>query len=195
MTILNLLHIAILLLLCGFLLRMIYKLWPLVRYARQPLPFIPISSKSAKTIAQLPELQGKQKIVDLGCGRGHLLAAIRKHHPTTELFGVEYNSSLLTPYSLFFYKRKNITVTHGDMFTYDISQMDAIVGWWIPKFCERLLPKFVAECKPGCVIVSTMFPLPAHPRFTERVVQVGKERVYVYFITPPALRNSGHPPL
>lgn len=183
MTVVNLLHILVLLILCGFLIRLIYRLWPLIRYAHQPLPFIPISSKLAKVIAQLPELEGKEKIVDLGCGRGHLLAAIRKHHPTAELFGVEYNHTLVAV-SRRWSQRQGIKVVEADMFTYDISKMDVIVGWWVGgDFIKKLLPKFVAECKLGCVIVSYMFPLPAHPALTERVVQVGKERIFVYTIS------------
>ena len=184
MTLANLLHILVLLILCGFLVRLIYRLWPLVRYAHQPLPFIPISPKLAKVIAQLPELQGKKKIVDLGCGRGHLLAAIRKYHPTAELFGVEYNHQLFATSYRRLHNQQPITLVEGDLFTYDISHMDVIVGWWVPKFCRQLAEKFVRECSPGCVIVSYMFPLPAHPALSERVVKVGKERVYVYCITP-----------
>lgn len=177
-------YLLLLLLLCLYLIYLIIRLLPLVLFARQPLPFVPISHRAAKIIAELPELEGKKTMVDLGCGRGHLLAAIRKRHPTAELFGVEYNHTLIAM-SRRRLQRQGIKVIEGDMFAYDITQMDVIVGWWIGgDFIKKLLPKFVAECKPGCVIVSYMFPLPAHPRLVERVVRVGKERVYVYCITP-----------
>lgn len=171
------LYIILLLMMCVYLMYLIYRLWPMVRYAKQPLPFIPIPKHIAKAIAQLPELQGKKSIVDLGCGRGHLLHALRRYHPHTKLFGVEYNSKLVK-------SMRDVTITKGDMFTYDISQMDAIVGWWVPKFCNRLITKFVQECKPGCVIVSYMFPLPAHPLLTQRIIKIRKDVIYVYEIKP-----------
>lgn len=166
-------YLTILFLLCFYLVYLIYRLWPVVRYAKQPLPFLPIPQHIAKAIAQLPELDNKKRIVDLGCGRGHLLLAIHRYHPTAKLFGVEYNPKLVK-------SLPGMTITQGDMFTYDISTMDAIVGWWVPKFCERLVTKFAQECQPDCVVVSYMFPLPNHPRFTHRVVMIGKEKVFVY---------------
>ena len=177
------LYIALLLTMCVYLGLMIYRLWPVVRYAKQPLPFIPIPPHIAKTIAHLPELKGKQKIVDLGCGRGHLLLAIKKQHPTAHLFGVEYNPKLIR-------KMHQVTITQGDMFSYDISNMDAIVGWWVPKFCQRLVAKFAQECKPGCVIVSYMFPLPNHPGLTERVIRIKKEAIYVYVVKPSIAQTT-----
>lgn len=169
-------YLTILSLLCFYLAYLIYRLWPVVRYAKQPLPFLPIPHHIAKAVAQLPELDNKKRIVDLGCGRGHLLLAIRRYHPTAKLFGVEYNPKLVK-------RLPGVIITQGDMFSYDISTIDAIVGWWVPKFCERLVPKFVAEAKPGCVIVSYMFRLPAHPVLSERIVKLKKETIYVYAVT------------
>lgn len=182
-TLIWVLYLSLLLVLCIYLVYLIYRLWPVVRYAKQPLPFIPIPAYIAKAIAQLPELAGKQRIVDLGCGRGHLLLAIRKYHPTAELFGVEYNQKLIR-------NMNRVQITQGDMFTYDISHVDAIVGWWVPKFCERLMKKFVAECQPGCVIVSYMFPLPSHPALFERVIKMKREVIYVYIVKPSVAQTT-----
>lgn len=169
------LYVALLLVMCIYLMYLIYRLWPVVRYAKQPLPFIPIPKHIAKAIARLPELQGKKSIVDLGCGRGHLLSAIRKYHPSAQLFGIEQNAQLIK-------KMAGVTIVQGDMFTYNISTMDAIVGWWVPKFCASLITKFIQECKPGCVIISYMFPLPVHPLFTQQIIKIKKDVIYVYEI-------------
>lgn len=164
----------------AYLVYLIYRLWPIVRYAKQPLPFIPIPSPIAKAIAQLPELKNKQHIVDLGCGRGHLLLAIRHYHRAAHLYGVEYNHKLYAICYKLLHKKKPITLIEGDMFSYNLFNIDAIVGWWVPKFCEQLITKFAAEAKPGCVIVSYMFPLPSHPMFTQRLIKIGKDKIFVY---------------
>lgn len=169
------LYITLLLVMCIYLMYLIYRLWPVVRYAKQPLPFVPIPKHIAKAIAQLPELKDKKSIVDLGCGRGHLLTVLHSQLPLAKLFGVEQNAQLIKNLT-------GVTIVQGDMFTYDISTIDAIVGWWVPKFCDRLITKFIQECKPGCVIISYMFPLPVHPLFTQQIIKIKKDVIYVYEI-------------
>lgn len=178
------LYVILLLMMCTYLVYLIYRLWPVVRYAKQPLPFIPIPKHIAKAIAQLPELKDKKSIVDLGCGRGQLLSVIRKYHPSAHLFGVEYNHQLYAICHKLLHNKQPITLVEGDMFNYDVSDIDAIVGWWVPKFCDRLITKFVQECKPDCVIISYMFPLPAHPLFTQRIIKIKKDVIYVYETKP-----------
>jgi hypothetical protein len=66
------------------------------------------------------------------------------------------------------------------MFGYDLTDVDAVVGWWVPDFAQKLLPKLKQECKSGCVVATYMFALPEDPEFSYRRVQHGKVTLHVY---------------
>lgn len=172
-------YLAILLLLCLYLVIVILRIVPLIIYVHQPLPFVPIPNRAAKELAQLPQLQSANTIVDLGCGTGTLLSALHRYHPTAQLTGVEYKASLLrwAKWRVIFWK-KQPTLICGDMFKYDLSQVDAVVGFWIPRLTQQLVDKFVAEAKPGCVMISYLFPLPNHPQLL--IISQGERKIFIY---------------
>lgn len=174
-------YIAVHALLLVYLFLLLIRLLPLVVFARQPLPFIPVNRRVARMIAQLPELAAAQTIIDLGCGTGSLLATITPAHPTATTIGIEYNQLILR-FAQWRSRwwRKQPRLILGDMFTYPLHQVDAIVGWWVPDFARRLLPKFLAECQSGCVIVSYMFPLPDHPELKKAMRRCGRDTIYIY---------------
>lgn|GEM_PF-2112272 len=167
--------------LCGYLVVIIIRLLPLVLFAHQPLPFVPIPKRIAKRMARLPQLQNCYTFIDLGCGTGTILAALHRAKPQAKLTGVEYNPKIfkLAQWRTTWWKNKpDLHCT--DMFTWDISQYDAIVGWWVPKFCAQLVPKLIQEVKPSCVMVCYMFPLPKHPALHEQIIPAGHHNIYVY---------------
>lgn len=175
------LYLAVHVLLIIYLLYIVVRLWPVLLYAKQPLPYVPITPAAAKLLANLPELAKPHTIIDLGCGTGTLLAGVARSRPDAELIGIDIKSSLVTLAtwrSKFWKNRPRLLV--GDMFTYDLTSVDAIVGWWVPMFGERLLPKLKAECKSGCVVAVYMFPLPQDPEFSYRQVKKGKITLHVY---------------
>ncbi len=174
-------YLIVMCLLLLYAIIIVVRLFPLVTFAYQTLPFVPISKRAAKALVRLPELQGKQRIVDLGCGRGTMLVAVRKQFPQADLVGVEYKHSLVQQARLRakFWK-KPAEIIEGDMFAYDVSTFDAVVGWWISSINARMVEKLAKECKPGCVVVSYMFALPSNAAFTEKLVKVGKEKLFVY---------------
>lgn len=173
-------YLTILLLLIAYCLVLIGRILPLIIYVHQPLPFVPIPRKIGKAIASITHLKNAQQIVDLGCGTGSLLSAIHKQLPQAQLTGVEYKPGLLrwARWRSHWWQPKPQWVS-GDMFQHPISNYDAIVGFWITKFAPKLVEKFVAECKPGCVIVSYLFPLPAH-RQLKLEFPLRKDKIFVY---------------
>lgn len=174
-------YLAVHLLLILYLLIIMVRLWPLLLYAKQALPFVPITPAAAKLLAAQPELIHPHTIVDLGCGTGTLLASVAKVRPDAALFGIDIKPNLIRLAnwrSAFWRNRPTLMV--GDMFAYDLSQVDAIVGWWVPAFTEKMLAKLKAECKSGCVIALYMFSLPEDPEFSYRQVKKGKIKLHIY---------------
>jgi trans-aconitate methyltransferase len=120
-------------------------------------------------------------IVDPGCGDGVLLSALAKTYPHAKLTGIEHGFALaMLARMRFALSRRRVRIIHGDMFTYPLHNADAIVGWWIPDLTPRLVEKFVSECKPGCVIISTMFTLPPHPQLHMEEKRDGKYSIFIY---------------
>lgn len=174
-------YLAVHLLLILYLLIIMVRLWPLLLYAKQTLPFVPITPAAAKLLATQPELRQPHTIVDLGCGTGTLLAGVAKARPDAALFGIDIKPSLIrlaTWRSAFWKNRPTLTV--GDMFAYDLSQVDAIVGWWVPAYTEKMLAKLKTECKSGCIIALYMFSLPEDPEFSYHQVKQGKITLHIY---------------
>lgn len=174
-------YAAIQLLLVVYLVYILVRLLPLILYVRQPLPFIPINPRAARAIARLPEIQRARAIIDLGCGTGTLLAAISHTQRHTRLVGVDLNPALLR---LARWRsrwwRNPPTCVEADLFHYPIGEFDVIVGWWVPNFAKRLLPKFLADCRPGTVIISYMFALPEHAAFQHTTQRCGREPIHIY---------------
>jgi len=173
--------VAVQLLLVVFVLRIVIRMLLLTVFHKQTLPYVPISRHFLKLMAESGALQNARRIVDLGCGDGVMLAGIQKAYPAAQLEGVEKNYTLVALARLrFFLTRKHIPVTQGDLFSYPIADVDAVIGWWIPDMTQRLLDKLVAECRPGCVIISAMFTLPPHPQMKMEEVRKGKYSIFIY---------------
>ncbi len=181
MHIITYLYLTILLILIIYCMIIIGRILPLIIYVRQPLPFVPIPDRRAKQIAQLPELANVKTIIDLGCGTGTLLKALHRYGPKAALTGLEYKPNLLrwARWRAHFWKPQP-TFVLADLFQYDVSTFDAVVGFWISELAPKLVEKFVAECKPGCIIVSYLFPLPLHPKLKLNTAQ--PDQVYSYTV-------------
>lgn len=175
------LYLLIHLILLIYLVYIIARLIPVVLFVRQPLPYVPINQRAAKMMANLPELAQVKTIIDLGCGTGTLLAPISRACPRARLVGIDFNTMVLR-----LARWRSLVWRHkpswelADMFTYPIQEFDAIVGWWVPDFATRLLPKFLNECKPQAVIICYMFPLPEHPELIHTTQACGREWIHIY---------------
>ncbi len=174
-------YLAIHLLLLVYLLIIMVRLVPLIFFSRQPLPYVPINQRAAKMIARLPELATARRIIDLGCGTGSLLAPIAKSHPAAKLVGIDYNATVLrlARWRSRWWRNKPTWIL-GDMFAHSLQPYDVIVGWWVPDFAKRLLPKLLAECKPDSVIITYMFALPENSALAHHTVACGRELIHVY---------------
>lgn len=173
--------IGVQLILAVLLIRIIVRMSLLTFFHKQTLPYVPISRQHIALMVQSGALENAKTIVDLGCGDGVLLSGIQKAYPNARYTGVEINRLLVwVARARFALTRRNIPITCGDMFTYSIRDADAIIGWWIPDLTPRLVEKFIAECKPGCVIISAMFTLPAHPKLQMQELRNGKYSIFIY---------------
>jgi trans-aconitate methyltransferase len=173
--------IVVQLILAVFLVRIVVRMALLTFFHKQTLPYVPIARGHIRLLLKSGALEGKKTIVDLGCGDGVLVSAVAKAYPNAELSGIECQRMLVWLARLrFFLQRRKIKILRGDMFTYPLQNVDAVVGWWIPDLTPRLVEKFVSECKPGCVIISAMFTLPPHPQLSMEEMREGRHSIFIY---------------
>jgi len=146
-----------------------------------PIPYIPSRRGTIHAIAASDILKGRRRVADLGCGSGTMLNILARKHPETEFIGIEHLRILVWMCRARFLGWSHPPKVHlGDMFTYSLKGVDAVVGFWIPAVLPDILRRLVEECEPGCVVISNLFPLPVDPNFRRIPHDFDDQEIYVY---------------
>lgn len=123
-------------------------------------------------------------IVDLGSGRGELTRRIARAIPKAQVLGIEiarlpYLQSLLVKHLL---RLKNAVYLNCDFWTYDCTNVDAIVFYLTPRLAQKVGEKLRRELKDGSMVISHIFPLQGDwtPVETIEFRTPFKETTYVY---------------
>lgn len=183
--VLQTLHIIFLLLLVLAMLKIITNLSLMIFKFRYPLPYVPINRRALHAIFTSGVLEGRQQIIDLGCGTGTFIKALRKKIPHARIIGVEKDWQLYILAKLRFLfcaKHNRPQIIYGDMFAHPLAGYDAVVGYWITDMMSPLLKKFQKECAPGTIIVSNTFCLPVSSDFTARTIPYGKTNQFHVYV-------------
>lgn len=125
------------------------------------VPYVPTPKKVYAKMIELAELNGNEKIYDLGCGDARLLIETKKQHPNITAVGYELPIAvwLLARLRIFF-SNADVTVHMRDFFGADLSDADVVFLYLVPEVMGRLEKKLQSELKPGTRIISHAFPLP-----------------------------------
>lgn len=120
-------------------------------------PFFPTP---ADALAGLPEVVGlpaDAAVIDLGCGAGHGLQALRAAYPQARLHGVEWSWPLRW---LAAWRCRWARVQQGDMWAGHWSDYQMVYLFQRPETMARVVGKALAEMRPGSWLVSLEFPAP-----------------------------------
>lgn len=121
------------------------------------------------------------RVIDLGCGLGSVVTAIKRARPDCECHGVEL---AWLPYlvSRLRAARSGCRVERRDLMRVDLSGYDVVYAFLSPAPMPALWAKARREMRPGSRFVSLAFDVPGAP--AERVIRVGaKERHTLYVWT------------
>lgn len=170
------------LILIGFALRILFTMLFMIIYHKRELPFVPTTRAVIRMIARSGYIHDGDRIVDLGCGTGSIIIALVRRFPRARYLGVD-NAPLLATVArlrtLPWHRR--VEIVCDDMFVQDISQAQVIVGFWVTELMPRIIDKITTECASGTVVMSHMFPLPAHTRLQREKILTHKTHiVHVY---------------
>lgn len=108
---------------------------------------------------QKVDIQPGQFFVDLGCGDGRVLRAMRKK---VAVIAVGYE---LNPLACFLARiqcigDRSIEIRRRDFMKADLSEADVVFCYLFPDVMKRLAKKLRAELRPGALVASCNFELP-----------------------------------
>ena len=126
-------------------------------------PPIPSSGKVKNAmIADVAEVLSKrenQVIMDLGSGWGTLLIPLAKKFPNHQFIGIEHN---FLPYLISKFrarKLKNILFYRQDLLDTDVSRVDILLVFLLPRMMNKVSVKFQAEAKAGALVYVNRFQM------------------------------------
>jgi SAM-dependent methyltransferase len=126
---------------------------------RTQVPLFLTARAVRQALGSLLDPARPQRIVDLGCGLGSVLTALKRARPDCVCEGVEL---ALLPYivSRLRAARTGCRVERRDLMTVDLSRYDVVYAFLSPAPMQALWAKARREMRPGSRFVSLAFPVP-----------------------------------
>jgi ribosomal protein L11 methylase PrmA len=164
-----------------FCLKMIYVLcvtWVLPR--TQGALFVTTSRTRISAVLENVPMTPDQLFMDLGCGDGRVLRAVRKRH------GVQTIGYELNPLAYIMAKLlcRETTIKRKDFFEQNLSKADVVFCYLFPDVMKRLAAKLKSELKPGTTVISCNFPLPgfSYQKLLKPKGVLHSDPIYVYVL-------------
>lgn len=121
-------------------------------------PWVPIWSSDVQRFLRLAEVRAGQRVVDLGCGDGRVVAAAARAGARS----VGYEVSLV-PYLLALARTRfgrHGQVRYRDLWMADLRDADVVYVFLMQKIYPKLQRKLERELKPGARVVTYVWGLP-----------------------------------
>jgi SAM-dependent methyltransferase len=151
----------------------------------QMAPYVPTPAPVVEAMLRAAQIKDHSMVVDLGAGDGRLLFRALEMAENVIAFGYEMHQERFDALSLKA-KRTQSVFFQKDIREADLSGADVVFLYLLPTSNAELKAKLLAECKPGCRIVSHDFGMPDwEPEHTERVLAEDRAHT-VYRWTVPA---------
>lgn len=119
--------------------------------------WLPTKKKDYDRIAGLADLRPGRVFCDLGSGTGDLFFYLSRKY-RIKCIGIEVSPALYLYSkikSLFYH---NVEIRYGDLFSYDLSNIDIIYAFLHPKMYSRLKTKIDHEIRKGTIIILSCWP-------------------------------------
>jgi SAM-dependent methyltransferase len=139
-------------------------------------PLFPTPVDGLHGLAQAVPLPAGARVMDVGCGLGHGLVALRGAYPQARVEGVEFSRLLWAAAAL---RCPWARVRHGDMWAAAWSGLDLVYLFQRPESMARALAKADAEMPAGSWLVSLDFAVPDVAP-TQVLRRPGAQPVWIY---------------
>lgn len=122
---------------------------------------VPLISSSSETIPIiLDKLKNKNNgvFIDLGCGNGKILTAVKRKYPKMEVIGYENWFSQFFLAKLFtFFSGVKVKIFYKDLFSADLEKADFVFCYLFNHFMPKLESKIKKEMKDQSIVIANTF--------------------------------------
>jgi hypothetical protein len=152
--------------------------------------FVGTASQRIRACLGAVPMESGQTFVDLGCGDGRVLRAVRKCYGANAV-GYEVNPLAYVTARLRSLDTQGIRVRWCNFWNQDLSYADVIFCYLFPDVMGRLGSKLEGELQPGARVISCNFPIPGwSPQQVLRPPPLRhSDPIYVYCF-PDSCRSS-----
>ncbi|MEA4918358.1 class I SAM-dependent methyltransferase [Proteiniphilum sp.] len=147
-------YLLALLFLCGFLQLSGQEI-------KLDVPFVPTPQKVVEGMLELAKVGKGDVVYDLGCGDGRIVITAAKKYGATGV-GVDLNPVRIEEAKENAKEakvEKKVTFYEGNLFDFDFSKATVLTLYLFPEINLKLMPKILAEMKPGSRVVSHAFDM------------------------------------
>jgi hypothetical protein len=146
---------------------------------RTQVPLFLTARKVRGVLSGLLDPTRSLRIVDLGCGLGSVVTALKRLRPECECHGVEL---ALLPYLVSRWRaaRAGCRVERRDLMSVDLSHYDVVYAFLSPAPMPQLWAKARREMRPGSRFVSLAFAVPGVP--ADEVIAVGSKARHTLYV-------------
>jgi SAM-dependent methyltransferase len=160
---------------------------------RKDVPFVPTSEEVVNAMLKLAEVKRGDVVYDLGCGDGRIVITAAKR------YGVRGVGIDIDPERIQTSRRNAATAGVGgrvefrtqNLFDADIGDASVVTLYLLPDVNRKLMPKLLAELRPGTRVVSHAFDMGDWK--PERVVEVDGTRIFLWTIPARSASAGTYP--
>lgn len=150
-------------------------------------PIFPTPADALHALPSVVPLPGGARILDVGSGLGHGMAALREAYPDALVEGVERSLALVLLSRL---RSAGHRVRHGDMWRGSWAGFALIYCFQRPESMVRVWTKACAELAPGGWLASLEFEVPGVQPVARLTCQDGRP-LWIYRVSGPSSSVSG----
>lgn len=125
------------------------------------IPSLSTSSRVIQFTLKILETRKGNVFIDLGCGRGKMLVAVKKKYPEMEVRGYEnWPTQFFLAKLLAFLFRTKVKIFYQDLFSANLQEANIIFCYLPSNLMVKLEKKMEKELKNKAVIIANTFPFP-----------------------------------
>lgn len=147
------------------------------------VPYMPTPMSVVEEALSLAQLQGNERVYDLGAGDARFLIYAKRKFPHLSVSGYELAPTIwLLGKIRIFLARVSIDWRMENMFSASLADADCVFVYLLPSAIETLHEKFTKELKPGTTVISYAFSFPQKTAVETRTVPwlTSTRNLYLY---------------